>query len=58
VDSTHWTINSADGSIHDVITLNNGASIHVGKDHVGVAEECGCGGGQERVVAGAPARQP
>ena len=28
VDATHWSINSADGSVHDVITLQNGASVH------------------------------
>jgi hypothetical protein len=28
VDATHWSINSADGIVHDVITLSNGASIH------------------------------
>jgi serralysin len=27
LDATHWQINSADGTIHDVITLANGASI-------------------------------
>ena len=28
VDATHWSINSADGLVYDVITLSNGASIH------------------------------
>jgi Ca2+-binding RTX toxin-like protein len=28
VDATHWSINSADGLVHDVITLANGAGIH------------------------------
>ena len=28
VDATHWQINPANGLIHDVITLTNGASIH------------------------------
>ena len=28
LDATHWQINSADGSIHDVITIENGGSIH------------------------------
>jgi len=28
VDATHWSINSSDGAIHDVIMLTNGASIH------------------------------
>ncbi len=28
LDATHWQINSADGTIHDVITLENGAAIH------------------------------
>jgi hypothetical protein len=27
LDATHWQINSADGLIHDVITLANAASI-------------------------------
>jgi hypothetical protein len=25
VDATHWSINSADGLVHDIITLSNGA---------------------------------
>jgi Ca2+-binding RTX toxin-like protein len=28
IDATHWSINSADGLVHDTITLANGASIH------------------------------
>jgi len=28
VDAEHWSINSADGLTHDVITLLNGASVH------------------------------
>ena len=28
IDATHWSINSADGTVHDIITLSNGASIH------------------------------
>lgn len=28
LDATHWQINSADGTIHDVITIENGATIH------------------------------
>lgn len=28
LDATHWQINSADGTIHDVITLENGAAVH------------------------------
>ena len=28
VDATHWSINSADGMVHDIITLSNGANIH------------------------------
>ncbi|MGZ9099677.1 MAG: nidogen-like domain-containing protein, partial [Brevundimonas sp.] len=28
LDATHWQINSADGTIHDVITIENGGSIH------------------------------
>jgi Ca2+-binding RTX toxin-like protein len=28
VDTTHWSINSADGLTHDIITLANGAAIH------------------------------
>lgn len=28
LDATHWQINSADGTIHDVITVENGATIH------------------------------
>jgi hypothetical protein len=28
VDTTHWSINSADGLVHDIITLSNGAGIH------------------------------
>ena len=28
VDATHWSINSADGTVHDIITVSNGASIH------------------------------
>ncbi|HYD88423.1 MAG TPA: M10 family metallopeptidase C-terminal domain-containing protein [Vitreimonas sp.] len=27
IDETHWMINSADGRVHDVITLTNGATI-------------------------------
>ena len=27
VDSTHWMINSADGRVHDLITLANGATL-------------------------------
>ncbi|MDI1286329.1 MAG: hypothetical protein PSV46_18225, partial [Reyranella sp.] len=26
-DATHWSINSADGVVHDVVTFSNGASI-------------------------------
>jgi Ca2+-binding RTX toxin-like protein len=28
VNATHWSINSADGLVHDVITVSNGAGIH------------------------------
>ena len=28
IDATHWSVNSADGLVHDVITLANGASVH------------------------------
>ena len=28
VDATHWSINSADGIVQDIITLSNGAGIH------------------------------
>ena len=28
-DATHWSINSSNGVIHDIITLTNGAVIHV-----------------------------
>ena len=28
IDSTHWRIDSANGTVHDVITMGNGASIH------------------------------
>ena len=28
LDATHWQINSADGTIHDVITIENGGAIH------------------------------
>lgn len=28
LDATHWQINSADGSIHDVITIENAGPIH------------------------------
>ena len=28
LDATHWQINSADGTIHDVITIENGAAVH------------------------------
>ena len=28
IDATHWSINSADGTVHDIITLSNGAGIH------------------------------
>lgn len=28
LDATHWQINSADGTIQDVITVENGATIH------------------------------
>ena len=28
IDATHWQINSADGLIHDIITIQNGASIY------------------------------
>ena len=28
-DATHWSINSADGSTHDIITLRNAASLHL-----------------------------
>jgi Ca2+-binding RTX toxin-like protein len=28
VDATHWSINSADGLTHDIITLSNAASLH------------------------------
>ncbi|RZJ00838.1 MAG: tandem-95 repeat protein [Brevundimonas sp.] len=28
LDATHWQINSADGSIHDVITIENGGPVH------------------------------
>ena len=27
IDATHWQINSADGTIHDLITLTNGATV-------------------------------
>lgn len=30
VDSTHWSINSADGTVHDVLTIANGAAISAG----------------------------
>jgi Ca2+-binding RTX toxin-like protein len=30
VDATHWTINSADGAVHETLTLANGAPIHPG----------------------------
>jgi len=30
LDATHWSINSADGSVHDVITLKNGATVQAG----------------------------
>jgi Ca2+-binding RTX toxin-like protein len=29
LDATHWQINSADGTIHDTITLSNSASVDV-----------------------------
>ena len=28
VDATHWSINSADGLVHDIITLQNSAAVH------------------------------
>ncbi len=28
IDATHWSINSANGSIHDIIALSNGAVVH------------------------------
>ena len=28
-DTTHWQVNYNSGSSHDVITFNNGATIHV-----------------------------
>jgi hypothetical protein len=28
VDVTHWSMNSADGFTHDIITVQNGAAIH------------------------------
>jgi Ca2+-binding RTX toxin-like protein len=28
IDATHWSINSADGLVHDIVTLSNAASIH------------------------------
>ena len=28
IDETHWSVNSADGLMHDVITISNAASIH------------------------------
>ena len=28
IDATHWSINSADGLVHDIITVSNGAAIH------------------------------
>src|SRR5262249_61558844 len=28
VDATHWSINSADGLTHDIITLGNGAAVN------------------------------
>jgi hypothetical protein len=28
VDATHWSINSSDGTVHDILTFANGASIH------------------------------
>jgi len=28
VDATHWSINSADGLTHDIITLQNSAAVH------------------------------
>jgi Ca2+-binding RTX toxin-like protein len=28
VDTFHWSINSADGLVHDIITLGNAASVH------------------------------
>ena len=28
VDATHWSINSADGLVHDIIALSNGAGVH------------------------------
>jgi Ca2+-binding RTX toxin-like protein len=28
VDATHWSINSADGLVHDIITLPNSAAVH------------------------------
>ena len=27
-DATHWSINSADGTTHDIIVLANSASVH------------------------------
>ncbi len=30
VDATHWSINSSDGAVHDVLTIQNGASIAAG----------------------------
>jgi Ca2+-binding RTX toxin-like protein len=28
IDATHWSINSADGTAHDVLTIANGAPVH------------------------------
>ena len=28
VDATHWSINSFDNSIHDIIALGNGQTVH------------------------------
>ena len=30
VDATHWSINSSDGTVHDVLTIENGAAIAAG----------------------------
>jgi Ca2+-binding RTX toxin-like protein len=51
VDATHWQINSADGTVHDIITLANGASIDpsdyfVGNPVIG-------GGGNDFIDGGA-----
>src|SRR5262245_15806814 len=33
VATTHWSINSFDNSIHDIITLGNGQTVHA-SDHI------------------------